>query len=57
MDKLAKIDKNKRYNDSSTDFSYVFFADEKPAYQSALDGITNAGLKMKQTAQSATGKL
>jgi hypothetical protein len=29
MAKIAKIDKNKRFNDASTSFQYVFFADEK----------------------------
>jgi len=56
MAKIAKIDKNKRFNDASTSFQYVFFADEKPAYKSALDAITNAGQKAKQVAQKATGQ-
>lgn len=34
MEKIASIDKNKRFNDPSTSFGYVFFADEKPAYKS-----------------------
>jgi len=56
MAKIAKIDKNKRFNDPSTTFGYVFFADEKPAYKSALDAITNAGSKAKQAALKAAGK-
>lgn len=56
MAKISAIDKNKRYNDASTSFGYVFFADEKPAYKSALDAITNAGLKAKALAQSAVGQ-
>lgn len=56
MAKIAAIDKNKRFNDASTSFGYVFFADEKPAYKSALDAITNAGLKAKQAALQAAGK-
>jgi diketogulonate reductase-like aldo/keto reductase len=56
MAKIANIDKNKRFNDPSTSFGYVFFADEKPAYKSALDAITNAGMKAKAAAQSAIGQ-
>jgi len=56
MAKIAKIDKNKRFNDASTSFQYVFFADEKPAYKTALDGITNAGQKAKLAAQKAVGQ-
>lgn len=56
MAKIAKIDKNKRFNDPSTTFGYVFFADEKPAYKSALDAVTNAGSKAKQAALKAAGK-
>lgn len=29
MAQMAKLDKNKRFNDPSTNFQYVFFADEK----------------------------
>lgn len=56
MEKIAAIDKNKRFNDASTGFGYVFFADEKPAYKSALDAITNAGKQAKLSAQKAVGQ-
>lgn len=56
MAKIESIDKNKRFNDPSTSFGYVFFADEKPLYKSALDAITNAGMKAKAAAQSALGQ-
>ena len=56
MEKIAKIDKQKRYNDASTNFQYVFFSDEKPVSKSALDGMTNAALKAKPAAQSAFGQ-
>lgn len=56
MAKIESIDKNKRFNDPSTSFGYVFFADEKPLYKSALDAITNAGMKAKAAAQSLLGQ-
>merc|ERR1712225_184543 len=56
MAKIAALDKGLRLNDPSTTFNYVFFADEKPAYKTALDAITNAGKAAKAGIQSAVGQ-
>lgn len=53
--KIDSLNHNKRYNDPSTTFGYVFFSDEKPGYKSAADAVVNAASSAASTVKRAVG--